>query len=120
MPIDILSAAPAIELFTSNHLSDLKTLEAAIVAELVVCTQAWIFVSLQRYGHLTESHNLLLVNQYILECWNFPFTGVEHLGIVGAKEIAANKLFTHMKQLKLQLQEVNSLIREAQSMDVIW
>jgi hypothetical protein len=74
---------------------------------------------LQRYGRDISQDNTLAVNKYIMECWE-TFIGVEHLGTAGAKELAADKLFTRMKRLQLQLQEAKSLVRIAESMDVLW
>jgi len=124
MPIDTVPSKQASQQevdnsFTVKHLTNLKMLQTDFESELVLCTQSWMHVSLQRYGHTAQFHDINAINKYIFERWK-NFIGIEDSSVDGLNEATADKLFARMKQLQLQLQEVTDLIRVAESLDVIW
>jgi hypothetical protein len=98
--------------FTDKHLADIKLLETKLASELVVCTKAWIEVSLRGSALPQEKSSVLQEEELGFACSGMKDTGKD--------SERASKLFERMKDLREQMHEVERLVSAAQCTDVVW
>ena len=131
MPLDALENKVEKGPFTDKHLADLKLLNTKLVEESVMCTFAWIYVSLESYNASIASHHYMRKEE--MEHYLAQYSSEEGTSFLGMKTLEsklsaralASKLFARMKHLQQQMHEVERLMGAAQRInddddDVIW